>query len=420
MHLFRIIVLIATTLPVVRVAGESDSKLPALPQCALACKQQVLINYTSSCSTTDTTCLCSDTQYQTALADCAMVSCSVREALTAKFVESRQCNTPIRRRYAVADAGTIIPFVFATVLVMIRIAAKSMRLGGGWGPDDFTIVASYVRMVRYGFGMNIWDIFPLDNITKAYKYFYVFILAYKGLISLAKISVCLFLLRIFQSNIFRYTAYTMIGINSAVAISWIIVDAFHCVPVHLAWTGWQDPKQGKCIDFNAATFANGFVNIAVDTIMVIMPVYEIMKLTLSFRKKIGVAFMFAIGLVLAAIGVIRVIVFSYNSSSANPTWDMQALNHWSVIECQVAIICACLPATRVFIAHIFPGVFQFTTGHVSSYQSQPCRPRQTRHLNETSRISQKISYTVDYSDERSESRSSVQLIDVEMAKHQIN
>lgn len=151
---------------------------------------------------------------------------------------------------------------------------------------------------------------------------------------------------------------------------------------------------------------------------------------------------------LAAIGVIRVVVFSYNSSSANPTCkciislnpegkkkerksqyskansalpgDMQALNHWSVIECQVAIICACLPATRVFIAHIFPGVFQFTTGHVSSYQSQPCRPRQTRHLNETSRISQKISYTVDYSDKRSESRSSVQLIDVEMAKHQIN
>lgn len=35
MHLFRIIVLIATTLPVVRAAGESDSKLPALPQCAV-------------------------------------------------------------------------------------------------------------------------------------------------------------------------------------------------------------------------------------------------------------------------------------------------------------------------------------------------------------------------------------------------
>ena len=65
----------------------------------------------------------------------------------AKFVESRQCNIPIRRRYAVADAGTIIPFIFATVLVMIRIAAKSMRLGGGWGPDDFTIVASYVRSI---------------------------------------------------------------------------------------------------------------------------------------------------------------------------------------------------------------------------------------------------------------------------------
>ncbi|KAL1867219.1 hypothetical protein Plec18167_008760 [Paecilomyces lecythidis] len=349
---------------------------------------------------------------------------------SAKYVESRQCNIPVRRRYPVADAGTIVPFILATILVIIRVAAKSMRLGGGWGPDDFTIVAAYVlaivvfslniSMVRYGFGMNIWDIFPLDNITKAYKHFYVFILAYKGLISLAKISVCLFLLRIFQSTIFRYTAYTMVAINSAVAISWILVDALHCIPVHLAWTGWQNVEQGTCIDFNAATFANGFVNIAVDTVMVIMPVYEIMKLNLSPRKKIGVAFMFAIGLILTAIGVIRVIVFYYNSSPTNPTWDMQALNHWSVIECQVAIICACLPTTRAFISHIFPGVLQFTTGHVSSDQSQPCRPRETRRYTEVSRISKTISYTVNYSDKRSESTDSLQLVDVEMAKQSIN
>ncbi|KAL1848064.1 hypothetical protein Plec18170_008239 [Paecilomyces lecythidis] len=320
---------------------------------------------------------------------------------SAKYVESRQCNIPVRRRYPVADAGTIVPFILATILVIIRVAAKSMRLGGGWGPDDFTIVAAYVlaivvfslniSMVRYGFGMNIWDIFPLDNITKAYK-----------------------------STIFRYTAYTMVAINSAVAISWILVDALHCIPVHLAWTGWQNVEQGTCIDFNAATFANGFVNIAVDTVMVIMPVYEIMKLNLSPRKKIGVAFMFAIGLILTAIGVIRVIVFYYNSSPTNPTWDMQALNHWSVIECQVAIICACLPTTRAFISHIFPGVLQFTTGHVSSDQSQPCRPRETRRYTEVSRISETISYTVNYSDKRSESTDSLQLVDVEMAKQSIN
>lgn len=95
----------------------------------------------------------------------------------------------------------------------------------------------------------------------------------------------------------RYTAYIMIGINSGIAVTWILVDAFHCDPVHLAWTGWEKFEQGKCINFTAATFANGIVNIAMDTIIIIMPVYKIAKLNLSFRKKIGVVFMFAIGFV---------------------------------------------------------------------------------------------------------------------------
>lgn len=89
----------------------------------------------------------------------------------------------------------------------------------------------------------------------------------------------------------------MIGVNSAIAIAWILADSFHCIPVHLAWTGWENEEQGKCINFVTSTFANGYVNIAVDTVMVIMPVYEVLKLNLSFRKKLGVAVMFAAGLV---------------------------------------------------------------------------------------------------------------------------
>lgn len=36
--------------------------------------------------------------------------------------------------------------------------------------------------------------------------------------------------------------------------------------------------------------------------------------------------------------------------------SMEPLNHWSVIECQIAIVCACLPASRAVVAHFFPSV----------------------------------------------------------------
>ncbi|KAF3481394.1 uncharacterized protein GIQ15_04153 [Arthroderma uncinatum] len=297
---------------------------------------------------------------------CAMAHCTGSEALMAKYLGSRQCNIPIEPLYTEVDAGTLIPFIAATFFFTIRISSKLMRLGGGWGADDYTIIVAYilavvvyslhVSMIHYGFGRNIWDIVPQEDITIAFKVFYAYVLSYKALISLAKISVGLFLLRIFQAPVFRYTTYAIIAVNAAIAITWILVDAFHCIPVHLAWTAWKMDETGKCIDFITATYVNGFVNITVDTIMVSMPIYEVLKLKLSHRRKIGVALMFGMGLLLTAVGVVRVIILFQHDVTKNPTYEMAPLNYWSMIECQMAIVCACLPATRAILIHFLPGI----------------------------------------------------------------
>ena len=57
---------------------------------------------------------------------------------------SRQCNIPIAHRYAVVEGGTLVPFILASLLFLLRMVAKAMRLGGGWGADDFTLITAYV------------------------------------------------------------------------------------------------------------------------------------------------------------------------------------------------------------------------------------------------------------------------------------
>jgi hypothetical protein len=89
----------------------------------------------------------------------------------------------------------------------------------------------------------------------------------------------------------------MMGINVAIALAWVFGDAFRCSPIHLAWTGWMKAEPGTCINFSASTAANAIVNIVVDATMVTIPVFEVMKLSLTWRKKLGVALMFASGLV---------------------------------------------------------------------------------------------------------------------------
>lgn len=268
----------------------------------------------------------------------------------------------------------------------------------------------------------MWDIIPQEHITEGYKRFYALVLAYKALISLAKISVCLFLLRIFQATPFRYITYGMITINSAIAVTWILVDSFHCIPVHLAWTGWENIESGRCINFITSTFVNGFVNIAVDVIMVMMPMYEVFKLRLSLRKKMGVAIMFGMGLILTAIGVTRVIVLSKNDTTKNPTYEMEPLNYWSVIECQVAIICACLPATRAIIVHYVPGILGQTNDTATrqdGYNSSNARSQRKSAFNtKWDSISKTVSYSVNTTmpPPAGSSESFVQLVGIDSAR----
>jgi hypothetical protein len=168
-------------------------------------------------------------------------------------------------------------------------------------------------VIRYGFGRNIWDV-PFDDITKFYQVspcfveFQIFCLTkkknqlfqglavmYKIQISLAKISVCLFLLRIFQTRSFRYVAYGLIVVNAAIGLTWALVDSFRCLPTRLTWTGWMGEESGQCINFIVSILINCLVNIFVDSVLILMPVWEVIKLQLPLKKKIAVALMFAVG-----------------------------------------------------------------------------------------------------------------------------
>lgn len=83
---------------------------------------------------------------------------------------------------------------------------------------------------------------------------------------------------------------------------------------------------------------------------------------------------------------------------------MEPLNHWSVIECQIAIVCACLPATRAFLANFLPGLFGHPDESGRGGQTYPIKAwRSTRDaamthsVSERGHISKRMSYSVDTS-----------------------
>ena len=111
----------------------------------------------------------------------------------------------------------------------------------------------------------------------------------------AKISVCFFFLRIFPSRSFRIYATAVIILNAICGVIFMLVDTFQCSPVDAAWKGWAGEINARCINLPDAVYANGFVNIFLDVVMISLPIWEVSKLKLSWAKKMNAAAMFATG-----------------------------------------------------------------------------------------------------------------------------
>ncbi|KAJ5844923.1 hypothetical protein N7534_008592 [Penicillium rubens] len=381
------------------------------PSCAVTCDNELF----SDCSLgNNTTCFCASRSRPTELLDCASSSCTTKEFFTTKRLYEQECDVTPLEGPPLVSGSTLLPLILASFFFVARIVAKGIGLAGGWGWDDYTIITSYVLgvaiyvlhiyMIRSGFGRNIWDI-DFAAITKFYQYFQSLAVIYKIQISLAKISVCLFLLRIFQSRTFLYLAYTLIGINAAIGIIWALVDSFRCLPIRLAWTGWTNEEPGQCINFINSTLVNCLVNIFVDSLMIVLPVYEVTKLQLPRRKKLIVALMFIVGAVLTIIAIIRVVVFWNNRWGVNQTLGLYPLVHWSVIETQIAIMCACLPAFRALLGRVFPGLL----GGSSRTYASPAVDYYHKQTGTNGNINKSVSYSVNYAS-RSETNSDIELV----------
>lgn len=94
-------------------------------------------------------------------------------------------------------------------------------------------------------------------------------------------------------NSFWWTCQIMIGINVVFYVICTFVEIFGCHPRQKLWT---PTLPGKCIDMTKVNIASACVNFVSDIIILLLPQKIIWGLHMSLSKKIGVAALFAAGL----------------------------------------------------------------------------------------------------------------------------
>ena len=101
-------------------------------------------------------------------------------------------------------------------------------------------------------------------------------------------------------------------------------------------------------------------------------------------------------------------MFWNNRWGINQTSGLFPLIHWSVIEVQISVLCACLPAFRALVGRYFPELMGSARRTYASHTMEGYN----RHTGGNSNINKSVSYSVNYTS-RLENNSEVELVDID-------
>ncbi|KAI0861844.1 hypothetical protein F4860DRAFT_160254 [Xylaria cubensis] len=348
-------------------ADLSSFNLNEIPQCGLLC----IVNTTtekSSCAVTDFACICANAPLNNEIEACFNTQCSPRDALTTAKIAKDLCGVPKRNRGLIAWVVPLVAIILSTVFYILRLLSRAVlrqRVDVADAILGVSVVATFpvlwiaFQLAADGLGQDIWEI-PQDNITQIlYLYWWAENIYIVGL-PLTRISILFFYLRIFPQDRIRWASFTLMGLNVGYLIAFLIVTIFQCYPVDGAWTSWDGSYKGHCNNVHLQSWIQAGINIALDLLVVILPLPALANLTASGKKKVQLLIMFSLGFFVTIISIIRLKTLVVFADSTNISYDYVEPGIYSIIEAAVAITVCCLPAVRALLSTVMPSVFATT------------------------------------------------------------
>ncbi|KKY32949.1 putative cfem domain-containing protein [Diaporthe ampelina] len=342
-----------------------------MPECAEKCLVEYLPS--SACHVaSNITCICTNAPLAAQMAKCVTAGCSVRDALLTKRFDATACDRPVTDDSLGLKVITPLFGVLAVLFFLCRVWARSLTgLAVSWQTDDwmtlvttaFSVpltVVSYL-FAAHGLGRDLWMV-DFDDITFVLEMYYYSEILYLVVIFMTKISICFFYLRVFPKKEFRVRVFTIIGLCALAATAFTAVTIFQCTPIPGAWLHWDGTYHAVCRDVQTQALWAAIVSIVLDVATIFLPMSELWALNMSLRKKLGVMTMFATGVFVVVVQVLRIVYLLEFSASTNFTSDYTATSIWSNVEVYVGIMCACFPQCRTLMTKFGPRVFGTTQG----------------------------------------------------------
>ncbi len=222
-----------------------------------------------------------------------------------KNTTSTICNVPVRNaQFTFTTTSTTLAAV-SGLFIVLRFSFKLFIAKTALKADDWLILITMLVGVpdsvinvhgttANGLGRDVWTLSP-DNITAFGRFFFASEILYFTEVSLLKLSLLLFYLRVFPGPSVRRLLWATVAVDVAIGVVFVLLAVFQCWPIDFFWTRWDGQHRGKCLDNNAVAWANAGISIALDIWMLAVPMHQLRGLKLHWKKKVGVGMMFSVG-----------------------------------------------------------------------------------------------------------------------------
>lgn len=185
--------------------------------------------------------------------------------------------------------------------------------------------------------------------TMSLKIAYAIEIIYYLCVNIIKVSIVLFYLRFAVKKPFERLCKGTIYLLLTFCLVCIIVILVQCRPLYKAWdlTGMVP---GTCINTTIFIYTTSALNIVLDVWILILPLKVLLSIQRPGREKSALLAIFALGGFSCIASIARIYSVRIFTASTDPFYDAVPINVWSMVEINVGIWCASIPALKALFS----------------------------------------------------------------------
>ncbi|KAK4112522.1 hypothetical protein N656DRAFT_93099 [Canariomyces notabilis] len=244
--------------------------------------------------------------------------------------------------------------LWSRVVILRSVAVEDAFILPAWLFAAGNSISNLIQL-QYGLGRPYAALDP-DTFAIYLKIGYATNIIYALALAFVKISILCLYIRVLTYNNVRRAARVLLGIVIITHL-WIIASLITvCIPVEAVWNRALR-STAYCHSWNVYWSHSG-INITTDFLIFLLPLTVLPKIRVPQRQKILLYFVFLLAFSVCLISIVRTVQFALGWTFAQPPID-PILNTvliavWTMLEVNLAVVCACITTIKPVLARIFP------------------------------------------------------------------